>query len=113
VSPSSILRIVALISAIGFVATTAGTKAMMHAPGPLPVFFALGGFTALIMICRYLLQMITPTAKTNMNWQAARPKSTTSGAYGATNRALGEPSTPYRSVIEDPTQQFESERRAK
>ena len=30
-----------------------------------------------------------------------------------TNRALGEPSTPYRSVIEDPTQQFESERRAK
>jgi hypothetical protein len=113
VSPSSILRIVALISAIGFVATTAGTKAMMHAPGPLPVFFALGGFTALIMICRYLLQMITPTAKPKMNWQAARPKSTTSGAYGATNRALGESSTPYRSVIEDPTQQFESERRAK
>jgi hypothetical protein len=35
------------------------------------------GFMALIMICRYLLQMITPTAKTQMNWQAARTKSTT------------------------------------
>jgi hypothetical protein len=77
VSPSSILKIVALIGAIGFVTTTVGTEAMMHVPGPLPIFFALGGFTALIMICRYLLQMITPTAKTQMNWQAARTKSTT------------------------------------
>ena len=113
VSPSSILKIVALIGAIGFVATTAGTEAMMNVPGPLPIFFALGGFTALIMICRYLLQMITPTVKTQMNWQAARTKSTTSGAYGATNRALGESSTPYHSVIEEPTQQFETECRAK
>ncbi|HEY6403441.1 MAG TPA: zinc ribbon domain-containing protein, partial [Blastocatellia bacterium] len=71
-SPSSILKIVTLISAIGFVATTAGTIAMKGVAGPLSIFFALGGFTALIMICRYLLQMITPTAKTQMNWQAAR-----------------------------------------
>ena len=112
-SPSSILKIVAFISAIGFVATTAGTIATMHQAGPLSIFFALGGFTALVMICRYLLQMITPTAKTQMNWQAARTKSTTSGAYGATNRALGESSTPNHSVIEEPTQQFETERRAK
>ncbi|HEU0176927.1 MAG TPA: zinc ribbon domain-containing protein [Blastocatellia bacterium] len=112
-SPSSILKIVALISAIGFVATTAGTVVLRGVEGSLPIFFALGGFTALIMICRYLLQMIIPTAKTQMNWQAARTKSTTSGAYSATNRALGESSTPYHSVIEEPTQQFETERHAK
>ncbi|HEX5085734.1 MAG TPA: hypothetical protein VFY40_27180 [Blastocatellia bacterium] len=35
------------------------------------------------------------------------------GARGATNRTLGESSTPYHSVIEEPTQQFETERRAK
>src|SRR5262249_48744548 len=69
VTPSSILRIVASISAIGFVAITAGTVATMHVAGPLSVFFALGGFTALVMICYYLLQLINPRTRTEMSRQ--------------------------------------------
>jgi hypothetical protein len=57
VSPEGILKIVALISAIGFIATAAGTVALKHT-GLTQSFFALVGFTALVMICRYLLQLI-------------------------------------------------------
>src|SRR5215470_17864819 len=110
--PSSILRIVALISAIGFIAITAGTIALEH-EGPIPLFFAFGGFTALVMICYYLLQLINPRARTEMNRQAPPVESATSGVGSATNRALGGSPTPYHSVIEEPTQQFETERRAK
>ena len=39
--------------------------------------------------------------------------SATSGVGSATNRALGGSPTPYHSIIEEPTQQFETERRAK
>jgi len=112
-SPSSILKIAALISAIGFVATTAGTIATMHQAGPLSIFFALGGFTALVMICYYVLQLIKPPARTEMRRQAPPVEYAISGVGSATNRALGESSTPYHSVIEEPTQQFEAERRAK
>jgi zinc ribbon protein len=113
VAPSSILRIVALISAIGFIATTSGTVALMHVGGPTPLFFALGGFTALVMICRYLLQMINPQARTGMGRQAPPAPAATPVVGGATNRALGGAPTPYHSIIEEPTQQFETERRAK
>lgn len=106
VAPSSILKIVALISAIGFIATTLGTVALIRAGGPVPLFFALGGFTAMVMICNYLLQMIKTPARTEMNRQA--PPVTP-----PTNRALGGSSSPYHSIIEESTQQFETERRAK
>jgi hypothetical protein len=113
VEPSSILRIVALISTIGFIAITAGTVAMMHFGGPLPLFFALGGFTALVMICYYLLQMIKPPVRTEISRQAPQAESAISGVGSATNPALGGPPTQYHSIIEEPTQQFETERRAK
>src|SRR5262245_59312380 len=113
VTPSSILRIVALIGAVGFVAITAGTVATMHVAGPISIFFALGGFTALVMICYYLLQLINPQARTEMSRQAPRVESATSGVGSATNRAVGGSPTPYHSIIEEPTQQFETERRAK
>src|SRR5215813_6391256 len=112
-APSNILRIVALISTIGFVATTAGTVILMPFGGVGPLFFALGGFTALVMICRYLLQLIKPPARTEMSRQAPPVESATSGAGSATNRALGGSPTPYHSIIEEPTQQFETEHRAK
>jgi len=111
--PSSILRIVALISVIGFIAITAGTVALDHDGSPIPLFFAFGGFTALVMICYYLLQLINPRARTEMSWQAPLVESATSGVGSATNRTLGGSPTPYHSVIEEPTQQFETERRAK
>jgi hypothetical protein len=112
VAPSSILRIVAFISAIGFIATSAGTVALRNIGG-LPLFFALGGFTALVMICRYLLQMINPPSRTEMSRQAPPVASAASGVGSVTNRALSESPTPYHSIIEEPTQQFETERRAK
>jgi hypothetical protein len=111
--PSSVLRIIALISAIGFIATTSGTVALKHIGGGLPLLFALGGFTALVMICRYLLQLLKPPARTEMSRQAPPLESSTSGVGSVTNRALGESPTPYYSIIEEPTQQFETERRAK
>jgi hypothetical protein len=110
--PSSVLRIVALISAIGFIAITSGTVALNNVGGGLPLFFALGGFTALVMICRYLLQLINPPARTEMSRQAPAA-SATSGVGSVTNRALGGSPTPHHSIIEEPTQQFETERRAK
>src|SRR5215475_6751527 len=113
VSPRAILIIVALISAIGFFATAAGAVLLMPFHGPIPLFFALGGFTALVMICRYLLQLINHPARTEMSRQAPPVESATSGVGSATNRALGGAPTPYHGIIDEPTQQFETERRAK
>ena len=112
VSSRAILIIVALISAIGFIATAAGTVALEHS-GPTQTFFTLCGFTALVMICRYLLQLIKPPARTEMSRQAPPVESATTGVGSATNRALGGSPTPYHSIIEEPTQQFETDRRAK
>ena len=112
VSPRAILIIVALISAIGFIATAGGTVALEHS-GPIQSLFVLCGFTALVMICRYLLQMINSPVKTKMSRQAPLAAPATSEVVSATNRALGGSQTPYHSIIEEPTQQFETERRAK
>ncbi|MBO0857534.1 MAG: zinc-ribbon domain-containing protein [Chloracidobacterium sp.] len=112
VETSTILKIVALISAIGILAITGGTVALMPFGGPIPVFFALGGFTSLVMICYYLLQLIKPSARTEMSRQAPPVGSATHGVASATNRELGGSPTPYRSIIEETTQHFESERRA-
>jgi hypothetical protein len=111
--PSSILRIIALISAIGFIAITSGTVALKHIGGGLPMVFAFCGFGALVMICHYLLHLINPPARTERSQQAPPAEPATSGVGSVTNRALGESPTPYHSVIEEPTQQFETERRAK
>jgi zinc-ribbon domain len=117
VSSRTILRIVGLIGTFGFLATTIGTAILRSFDSgftPIPTFFALGGFTALVLICRYLLNMINPSAK-------AEPRhSSRQSSYappevmrGATNRALNEPSHSYQSIIEEPTQHFEDERRIK
>src|SRR5262249_20874352 len=98
VTPSSILRIVASISAIGFRAITAGPVATLLAR-PLCVFFALGGFPALLMISYYLLQFISPRPRTEMRRRAPPVESATSGVGSATNRALGGSPTPYHSII--------------
>jgi hypothetical protein len=112
VAPRAILMSVALISAIGFIATAGGTVALEHS-GPTQSLFALCGFTALVMICRYLLQLIKPPARIEMSRQVPPVESATSGVGSATNRALGGSPTPYSSIIEEPTKQFETERRAK
>jgi hypothetical protein len=112
---STILKIVALISIFGFLFVTVGTIILMaidNGRGPISLFFGLGGFAALVLICRHLLKLIPSSSKTDH-------KNTSLSSYsppvvrGATNRRLNEPVTPYQSIIEDPTQQFEAERRSK
>ena len=117
VSPTAILLIVGLICAIGFIATTIGVVSLMqidNARTPIPVLFGLGGFGALVLICKYLLNLLNPSSKAALK-QPPVPVSYAPPPplRGATNRTLNEPSSGYNSIIEDPTKQFESGRRVK
>jgi hypothetical protein len=118
VSPNLVFVTAVLISIIGFIAVATGTVELSKNPGsgPLPTIFALCGFTTLTLICRYLLKLISPPSKVEVK-QLIPPASP--GLYappplphGATNRALNEASS-YQSIVEDPTRQFEYERRSK
>jgi hypothetical protein len=112
---STVLKSVALISIFGFLFLTIGTVILIEIDdgrGPIPVIFGLSGFAALVLICRYLLKLIAPNAAAV--GPPSLPASYTAPAMrGATNRRLSEPAAPYQSIIEDPTKQFESERRSK
>lgn len=117
VSPNLVFVTVALISIIGFIAITVGTHELSEKSnqGPLPIFFPMLGFTSLVLICRYLLKLITPPAKTEVR-QVMPPVAPSSYAppqspHGTTNRSLGQ-APAYHSIIEDPTRQFEHERRS-
>ena len=111
---STILRIVALIGIFGFLFVTIGTVILMaidNGRGPISLFFGLSGFTSLVLICRYLLKLINPSAIAGPKKKSMPPTYIPPPARGATNRALSESATPYHSVIEDQTKQFEAERR--
>lgn len=119
VSPNLVFIATVLLSIIGFLAVTLGTYEMAREDtknGPLPFFFMFGGFTALVLICRYLIGLIRPTNKTApKTMQPAPPNSF--GQFqpierGNTNRGLNDASVPYHSIIEDPTRQFEHEKRS-
>ncbi|MDX2044988.1 MAG: hypothetical protein SF097_27500 [Acidobacteriota bacterium] len=114
VSPNLVFVTVALLSIVGFIAITVGTSEMMRGDGkqtPLPIFFALGGFTSLVMICRYLIGLIKPTMKVEKPVIQAPPISYSQPPLqrGTTNKSLNEAPS-YQSIIEDPTRQFEHER---
>lgn len=115
VSPNLVFVTVALLSMVGFLAITVGTFEMMRGDGahtPLPIVFAMAGFSALVMICRYLLGLIKPGTRveTKPVFQPPQvPFSPQPIPRGTTNKALNEAS-PYQSIIEDPTRQFEHER---
>lgn len=114
VSPNLVFITVALLSIVGFLAITLGTYEMMRGDGartPLPTIFALGGFSALVLICRYLIGLIKPTVKVEKPAIQAPPVSYPPPAIqrGTTNKALHE-AAPYQSIVEDPTRQFEHER---
>lgn len=113
--PSTILKIVALISIFGFLFITIGTALLLdlsHGYGPIPVMFCLAGFASLVLICRYLLKMIAPGTKAAKK-PIAPPSNYAPPVRGVTNRSLSEAAPNYQSIIEDPTRQFESERRNK
>jgi hypothetical protein len=81
--------------------------------GPISLFFGLGGFVALVLICRHLLKLLPSSSKVDHKNLSLPPSYAPPIARGATNRRLNEPATPYQSIIEDPTQQFDAERRSK
>lgn len=103
---SSIFKTVAWISILGFLLVTIGTVIIMaidEGRTPIPVFFGVSGFGALVLICRQLLALIksSENKKRSDYLPPAIPK--------ATNRALTEQPS-YNSVVEETTQQFEAER---
>jgi hypothetical protein len=113
----TVLKIVAFVSIFGLFFVTAGTVALtaieiaashdgrIHTP--LAGFFGLGGLLAVVMICRHLLSLIKSAPKAEpqpTNLPQAQPLKNT------TNRSLAEGS-PYFSVTEQATQQFEQQRR--
>lgn len=112
---TTILRIVALIATVGFLATTGGVLALMsidEGRGPIPVFFGIGGFTSMVLICRYLLNMLKTGVPGEVKKAGGPPVYTAPQAVRGsnTNRSLQEGAPSYQSVIEDPTRQFEHDK---
>jgi F0F1-type ATP synthase assembly protein I len=107
---SSIIKSVALISIFGIVFVTLGTVIIsaIDSRPPMPFFFAICGFGALVLICRRLLGLVKSAGSVEKSSRHADyiPPATPK----ATNRALNEPSPSYNSVIEETTQQFDAER---
>jgi len=113
VSPNLVFIAATFVSIVGIIAITAGTVELSQRPdrGPEPIIFCLGGLTALVLICRYLLGLIRPASRPEKRY-ATPPAPPQFPAAGATNRSLNEASASYQSVIEDPTRQFEREHRS-
>jgi len=78
---------------------------------PIPVFFGLCGFGALVLICRQLLGLIKAGGRIETKAASRKPDYLPPELPKATNRALNDPaSSTYNSIVEEPTQQFEGER---
>lgn len=113
VSPNLVFATAALSSIIGIIAITLGTIELAQKPdrGPEPIIFCLIGFSALVLICRYLLGLIKPANKSETR-AVVTPTPAILSSGGTTNRSLNEAPTPYQSIIEDTTRQFEREHRS-
>lgn len=110
-SPNMVLTLVGVISIVGFTATTIGSLVfyrMDQGNSPMPFLFGLGGFAAMIMICRYLLALIKPAAVKGQAGAYSPPKQVPGGGQIP---ALPDPSAAYQSVVEDRTKQFDTERK--
>ncbi|MCI0661071.1 MAG: hypothetical protein L0220_08355 [Acidobacteria bacterium] len=97
---------------------TAGT-AILHDNddnrSPIPFIFAICGFSALVLICRYLIKLISPPVKSEEKRPILppQPEQKYYPSQSREPRILNEPQYSQQSVIEEPTQQFEDERRVK
>lgn len=111
---ATILKTVAWISTIGFLTTMVGTIVLSNiydTPGTPPVglFFAIAGLSALVIINKQLLKLIShPPPQAKSQPLASLPPRQTVGH--STNRHLNEGPQPYYSVIEEPTRNLENQR---
>jgi hypothetical protein len=115
---TTIIKIVAWVGIFGFLFVTAGTAILQVIDdhrSPIPFLFALCGFSALVLICLYLIKLISPPAKTEEKRLILppQPEQKYSPAQSREARRLNDPPYSQQSVIEEPTQQFEDERRIK
>ncbi len=126
VEPNSILKIIALVSVLGFLFITIGAIILSlmqyeyHAGGPpIGLFLALLGYGSIVLICRRLLKLLE-TTRAEVRPFIVQPalQAPAAQAYtppnlpSQTNRNLGAAPV-YHSITEQETQQFEAERRAK
>ncbi len=119
VSPNLVFGATVLLSIIGFIAITTGTIELFNRGGgnngPIPIIFPMISFPALVLICRFFLGLLRPGIKPEGKQAQPVPQNYYSQPpmpqHGTTNRALNEASVPYQSIVEDPTRQFEHEKR--
>jgi hypothetical protein len=114
VEGSTILKSVAAISISGFLFVTIASVVLAAIDGeqktPIPVFVALGGYTAIVLICRRLLDILKTSGKSSdLLRQIPSPNASSinSGSSGNTNRSLSEASFSPYSITEQSTRQFE------
>lgn len=108
------MRVIAIISIVGFLCLTVGTIFLLlidQGQSPVSSIFGVGGFAALILICRMLLRASNAASARNTSTteRIMIPSNPPQVAPGGTNRALGA-AVPFQSVIEESTRQFEGER---
>src|SRR5262245_41182170 len=75
IESTTVIKIVAWVGILGFLFLTAGTVLIHHNNNsPIPFLFALCGFSALVLICRYLIKLISPPAKREEKRLTAPPQ---------------------------------------
>ncbi len=113
---SNAMRMLALISIAGFLCVTVGTIFLVlidSGQSPVSSIFGVGGFVALILICRMLLRASNTASARNVstNERIVIPSNPPQITHSGTNRGLGA-AVPFQSVTEDSTRQFEGERQS-
>jgi hypothetical protein len=120
IDPSTVFKVVALISILGFLFITGGAIALtaiqttwegasQHQP-PIGLFLALFGYGSLILIDRQLLKFVGPASSRRQRMSAeTSPRPAVQAAPGST-RSLVE-GAPFGSVTEPTTRQFQEEQR--
>jgi hypothetical protein len=118
IEPSTVFKVVALISILGFLFITGGaialtalqtTWASPNQP-PIGLLLALFGYGSLILIDRQLLKFVGPASSRRQRMPAdTSPRPAVEAAPGST-RSLVE-GAPFGSVTETTTRQFQEEQR--
>lgn len=118
IEPRTVLRILAFVASFGFAAVTATIIALSliqyvdappdrwHGP-PIGVIAGLFGYTALVLICRQLLNLLkhAPRANAPLTLPPAPARTSLSAPPVDTNRSLSA-APAYHSIVEDETKTF-------